>query len=268
MWRVALLSAGLAALAVAALVLVLLDRDDTATALAWIAALISVLALLAPIALRRYDRLALGWFRLRNRLWRSPALPWRLGVTLSGDFAAPGYFERLERSLRDALSGRIRTLQPAPSNGRQLAIDGLGLVELVLDDLQGEDAENRRLHLDFTGLRVAPHEAEQVLAQEILPLVRMAENAADHPSREQSWSLQVSLDVATNPYLPVLLRDRDPASVSAFRVVYVSAHGPDRVDLGKDTVRLSAGTAESFAALVRDFVTFSGRGLRPPETRA
>lgn len=264
MLRVALWCGAVAVLAVAALALTLLHRHDTANALAWIVTLTSILTLIVPLILRRNDRLALAWFRCRNRIWHSPSLPWRLSVGLSGDFGAPGYFKRVEEDLQHALPGRVRTLVPTPTNGRQLAIDGLGLVEIALDDL----AEESRLVVSFTGLRVAPHEAERVLEQDVLPLVRTIESAADGPGREQSWSLRVTLDARSNPYLPILLRDRDPANVSIFQVSYTRPHTSDRVDLAKETMYLSATTAESFSALVRDFVTFSGRGLQPPKAHA
>jgi hypothetical protein len=262
--RVALWSGAVAVLAVAALVLTLLHRADTANALAWLVTLISVLTLVFPLALRRYDRLALAWFRIRNRIWHSPSLPWRLSVGLVGDFDSAGYFDRVEKDLRRTMPGRVRVLRPVPTNGRQLAVDGLGLVELAIDDL----SEDTRMTISFTGLRVAPHEAERVLDREVLPLVRTIESAADNPGREQSWSLRVSLDAKSNPYLPILLRDRDPANVSVFQVSYKRPHTTDRVDLGKEAMHVSAATAESFSVLVRDFVTFSGRGLQPPEAHA
>ena len=262
--RFALWSSVVAALSIAALVLTLLDRGDFASAIGWIGALVGVLTLAVPLMLRRYDELAIRWSRLRNRIWHMPSLPWRLSVGLTGAFDSPGYFERVERELLRSMPEQVRALRPAPSNGRSFAVDGLGLVEVALDDL----STPCRMTVHFTGLRVAPHEAERVLQREILPFIRTLESSASSSAREQSWSLRVAVDARTNPYIPILLRDRDPDNVSVFQISYKRPQSSDRVDLNKEALLLSANTAESFADLVRDFVTFSGRGLRAPERHA
>jgi hypothetical protein len=256
-----------AIVALAAVALLLFDRDKPVEALGWLALLLGLFLTLGPSFVRRNDRLVLAWTRLRYRLRGSPSLPWNLSVELRGDFSDAQLFDHVEAGLTEILRDRLRLIQPRPVNGLRLAVDGLGFVELVLDDVNELDATAMRI--DFTGLRVAPHEAERVLLREILPSIQKIEQAVPGMLREQSWSLRVKIDPSTNPFLGLYLRDRKPEEVLTFRASLPSPAFPaDRVDIDKESLYLSASTSDGFTVLVRDFLTFSDRAVAAPSARA
>lgn len=249
--------------AIAVCVLVLIDHGETASAVGWVVTGVSVVGVVAPLAIRHYDPLSLWWTRLHKR----QSLPWNLSVQLRGDFSAPDFFDRVEQEVQRTLPSRVRVVLPRAVNGLRLAVDGVGLVEMTLDDI--DEVEATTLVIQFSGLRVAPHEAISRLEQELLPLVRAVEAAVEGIPREQSWVLAVLVDEAHNPFLPLYLRDRDPAELDVFRVSYKRPGSTgDRIDLGKAGINLYASTSDGFLSLVRDFVTFSSNGITAPRARA
>lgn len=263
MRRVTLWLGAICLAAIAVTVLVLIDQDETASAVGWIVAGVSVVMVFAPLLAKHYDPVALWWARLRRR----ESLPWNLSVQLRGDFSSPDFFERVEQEVQRTLPGRVHVVMPRAINGIRLAVDGVGLVEMMLDDTSEVEATSLVIH--FTGLRIAPYEAVRRLEQEVLPTVRAVEAAVEGVPREQSWVLAVMLDEDRNPFLPLYLRDRDPAELDVFRVSYKRPGSQgDRIDLGKGGINLYASTSDGFLSLVRDFVTFSGAGVSAPRARA
>lgn len=250
---------------VGVLALVLVNRGEAADAVGWLVTAVAVLLLVLPVLVRRHDRLALLWMRVRSRLSRASSLPWTLTVTIRGDFSDPSYFDRVQTALVKTAGDRIAAVPPRAVNGLRVRIEGLGLVEAILDDLS--ESSSTCLTVAVSGSRFAPHEAVEVLEKEIVPLVRAVEASATGPLREQGWTLDVRVP-SRNPYLPLYLRDRDPAEIDVFRVSYKEHMGSDCVDLSKDRIRVSATSADGFLALVRDWVTFSGRGVFDRERHA
>lgn len=249
------------------LVLVLAGKGHDSDAVAWGVSVVSLVMLFAPLALKRTDTLSLWWARQRARLGSGMSLPWRLTVVLRGEFSDLQLFERIERGLVDRFGNRARIVMPRAVNGLRVTVDGVGFVEMSLDEVSELDAT--ALTIDISGLTVAPHEALRRLEADLVPLVRCVEAAAQAGTREQSWSLKVDIDDQANPFLPLYLRDRDPGAVDLFRVGYKrDSHTGDRIDLTKEGIYLAAGTVEGFQALVRDFVTFSAEGVKAPVARA
>lgn len=233
--------------------------------LGWIATAITLVVLLVPLTVRRYDRAALWWLSLKYRLKGSPSLPWNLSIRLRGDFTEPEFFDRAAARVGESAGRRFSVLQPRAVNGLKFTVDGMGLIELVLDDVDEYDATSVTVRI--TGLRVGAHEADKVLTREIVPVVKAIESAAGSgPLREESWALRVEMDPETNPYLGLYLRDRDPGDVLTFNVRLLAdpAFPANTVAVDKTSLYLTAGTSEGFVMLVRDFVTFSGRGVAAP----
>lgn len=245
-----------------ALVVSLFIGGETVTALAWLTIPVSLLLCFGEVAVKRNDRLRLFFLRWFYRLRGAPSLPWALTVSFRGDFSSGVAFDRIEKALLESLKDRVRVVQPRPVNARQFVVQGMGFIEIALDDV--DEMAATTMHVDFSGLRVAPHESGEVLEREVLPLVAQISGAAGGSLRQESWSLKVSFDPNSNPFLGLYLRDRDQSEVATFRTTLLQGvSSADRVDIDKSGIYLSSANAASLLTLARDFLTFSGRAIAP-----
>jgi hypothetical protein len=248
-----------ACLAVAVL---LFGDSDNVGALGWLATAATIVLTLGPVLASRNDRVRLFLLRLRYRLSRGSSLPWALTVSLRGDFSSGATFDRAERALREMLGDRLRVVQPRPVNGLRMVVQGLGYIEVMLDDPDEQMATE--MTVDFSGMRVAPLESAEVLERELLPVVTELSKAAGGTLRQESWSLKVSFDPDSNPFLGLYLRDRDQREVATFKTTLLrGVSSADRVDIDKSGIYLSSANAASLLTLARDFLTFSDRAAAP-----
>jgi hypothetical protein len=246
----------------AALAVSFLGHGDDLNAISWLALAVGVVLTFGPAVAKRNDRLRLFFLRWSYRLRGAPSLPWALTVSLRGDFSSGMTFDRVEAALREILGDHVRVIQPRPVNGLRLVVQGMGFIEIALDDV--DELTATAMHIDFSGLRVAPHESGEVLERELLPVVQQISNATGGSLRQESWSLKVSFDPGSNPFLGLYLRDRDHREVAAFKTTLLrGASSADRVDIDKSGIYLSSANATSLLTLARDFLTFSGRAIAP-----
>jgi hypothetical protein len=245
-----------------ALVGFLIAGGDFLSAVAWITIPISLLLCFGEVLTRRNDRVRLAILRWQYRLKGGPALPWSLSVAMRGDFSGGSTFENIEGDLVKSLDGRVRVVQPRPVNARRFVVEGIGFVEVDLDDV--DEVRATMMHIDFSGMRVVPPESADVLEREVLPLVAQISQSAGGALRQESWSLKVTFDPQSNPFLGFYLRDRDPAEVASFRTtIQKGVASADKVDIDKSGIYLSSANASSIVTLARDFLTFSGRAIAP-----
>jgi hypothetical protein len=248
-----------ACLAVAVL---LLGDSDNVGALGWLASAATVVLTLGPVLASRNDRVRLLLLRLRYRFSRGASLPWALTISFRGDFSSGATFDRVEKALMEMLGERLRVIPPRPVNGLRLVVEGLGYVEVMLDDPDEQVATE--MTVDFSGMRVAPLETADVLERELLPVVARISDAAGGTLRQESWSLKVSFDPDSNPFLGLFLRDRDQREVATFRTTLLrGTSAADRVDIDKTGIYLSSANAASLLTLARDYLTFSNRAIAP-----
>jgi hypothetical protein len=246
---------------VAVAVLLFGDGEILGT-LSWLALVAGIALTFGPIVVARNDRLRLFLLRLRYRFSRGVSLPWALTIAFRGDFSSGATFDQVEAGLREMLGDRLRVIQPRPVNGLRVVVEGLGYVEVMLDDPDEQMATE--MTVDFSGMRVAPLESADVLERELLPLVTRISAAAGGHLRQESWSLKVSFDPDSNPFLGLYLRDRDQREVASFRTTLLrGVSSADRVDIDKSGIYLSSANAASLLTLARDFLTFSDRAAAP-----
>jgi hypothetical protein len=245
-----------------ALAVALFGESESVGALGWLAFAAGLVITFAPVVVSRNDRLRLLLLRLRYRLSRGFSLPWAVTISFRGDFSGGGTFDRVERALRELLGDRLRVVPPRPVNGLRLVVEGLGYVEVMLDDPDEQMATE--MTVDFSGMRVAPLESAEVLERDLLPVVAKISEAADGMLRQESWSLKVSFDPDSNPFLGLYLRDRDQREVATFKTTLLrGTSAADRVDIDKSGIYLSSANAASLMTLARDFLTFSDRAAAP-----
>lgn len=253
------------AASVAVAVLLLGDGEILGT-LGWLALAAGIVLTFGPAVVARNDRLRLFLLRLRYRFSRGASFPWALTIAFRGDFSSGTTFDQVERALREVLGDRLRVIQPRPVNGLRVVVQGLGFVEIMLDDADEQLATE--MTVDFGGMRVAPLESADVLERELLPVVSRISGAAGGHLRQESWSLKVSFDPDSNPFLGLYLRDRDQREVATFKTTLLrGVASADRVDIDKSGIYLSSANAASLLTLARDFLTFSDRAAAPA-TRA
>lgn len=252
----------IAVAASAAVAVALFGDSESLGALGWLALAAGVILTFGPAVVRRNDRLRLFLLRLRYRFSKGVSLPWALTIAFRGDFSSGTTFDQVERALREMLGDRLRVIQPRPVNGLRLVVQGLGYVEVMLDDADEQLATEMRV--DFSGMRVPPLESADVLERELLPVVAKISEAAGGTLRQESWSLKVSFDPDSNPFLGLYLRDRDQREVATFKTTLLrGVSAADRVDIDKSGIYLSSANAASLLTLARDFLMFSDRAAAP-----
>jgi hypothetical protein len=252
----------IAVAACAAAAVALFGDGESLGALGWLALVAGIILTFGPVVVRRNDRLRLFLLRLRYRFSRGDSLPWALTISFRGDFSSGATFDRVERTLREMLGDRLRVVPPRPVNGLRLVVEGLGYVEVMLDDPDEQMATE--MTVDFSGMRVSPLESADVLERELLPVVGGISQAAGGTLRQESWSLKVSFDPDSNPFLGLYLRDRDQRDVATFKTTLLRGTSTaDRVDIDKSGIYLSSANAASLLTLARDYLMFSDRAAAP-----